>query len=202
MAVAGPRGNLEPDAILCAYREGWFPMGNPVAGTVEWIRPDPRAILSMEDFHCPRRLARTLRSGKFELTLDREFEGVIDACAERRVTWITPPIREAHLALHRQGHAHSVEAWREGSLVGGVYGVRVGAAFMAESMFHRMRDAGKAALAWLILRLKERGYELLDIQMMTPLMERLGAREIAHREYLRRLRRALERDPGWVAGPT
>ena len=188
---------LTPEIILSAYREGLFPMGDPFSGQIEWYRPDPRAILPLKEFHLPRRLARTFRSGKFEFRSDADFEGVIDACAAREVTWITPPIREAYAALHRKGSAHSVEAWRDGVLVGGLYGVHVGGAFMAESMFHRMTDAGKVAVVALVHHLRARGFLLLDIQMMTPLLRNFGAVDISAKEYQKRLDRALKVSAKW-----
>jgi leucyl/phenylalanyl-tRNA--protein transferase len=188
---------LTTSEILQAYGRGLFPMGDPLTGVVRWYRPDPRAILPLDGFHCPRRLARTVRSGRFEVVSDRDFEAVIDGCSDREETWITPPIRKAYVALHRKGHAHSVETRRGGRLAGGLYGVRVGGAFMAESMFHCETDAGKVALAGLVEHLKRRGFLLLDIQMMTPLLGRFGAVEVPNVQYQRRLRKALTLRPRW-----
>jgi leucyl/phenylalanyl-tRNA--protein transferase len=161
-----------------------------------WWSPDPRAILPLDRFHISRRLERTLRSGKFELTCDKDFAGVLAGCAtghgRERGTWLTADMREAYLELHHHGHAHSVEAWCEGRLAGGVYGVAIGGLFAAESMFYRVRDASKVALARLVAHLAARGYQLLDIQQWTPHTGRLGAIEISRRKYLRRLAEVVD----------
>lgn len=211
------------DAILAAYAEGYFPMadpprpsprrgGPPRPGPIRWYNPDPRAILPLEPggFHVSRSLRRTIRSGRFALTSDTDFEGVIRACAEprpgREESWIDERIIWAYTALHRAGHAHSIEARLAGAgpdapLVGGIYGVRLGAAFFAESKFSRPEiggtDASKVCLAALVAHLRRRGFELLDVQIANPHTEQFGVVEIPRREYLERLRRALERDPGW-----
>ena len=153
---------------------------------IYWTSPDPRGILPLDGFHVPVRLNRTIKT--FHVTCDRNFEGVIDGCADRALTWITPEIRELYVELHKQGHAHSVEAWKDGKLAGGVYGVAIGSAFMAESMFHRARDAGKVALVCLVRHLIRRGYGLCDIQMVTPATLKFGAIEIRRTVYLRRLK--------------
>lgn len=186
---------MTPDVILRAYREGVFPMADPVTGRMSWYSPDPRAILPLDAFHVPARLARAVR--KFELASDRDFEGVIDACAARPVTWISPEIRAVYVELRKRGHAHSVEAMAAGKLAGGVYGVAIGRAFMAESMFHRKTDAGKAALVGLLRHLARRGFELCDIQMTTPATLQFGAVEIPRSEYLERLEAAVGRPLGW-----
>jgi leucyl/phenylalanyl-tRNA--protein transferase len=170
-------------------------MADPITGVVKWYLPDPRAILPLDAFHVPARLARALK--KFELTSDRDFEGVIDGCAARPATWISPEIRDAYVELHREGHAHSVEAWKDGRLAGGVYGVAIGAAFMAESMFHRATDAGKAALVGLVGHLARRGFELCDIQMTTPTTRQFGAAEIPGSAYVKRLKAAIDRPVEW-----
>lgn len=184
-----------PDLILRAYREGVFPMADPTTGRIAWCSPDPRAILPLDSIHVPARLARSIK--KFELASDRDFAGVVDGCAARPLTWISPDIRAAYIALHRAGHAHSVEAWSGGVLAGGVYGVAIGAAFMAESMFHRKTDAGKAALVGLLRHLARRGFELCDIQMTTPATVQFGAVEISRSTYMKRLRAAVERPVEW-----
>jgi len=184
-----------PDLILRAYREGVFPMADPTTGRIAWCSPDPRSILPLDAFHVPARLARAIR--RFELTSDRDFEGVVDGCASRPMTWISPEIRAAYIALRRAGHAHSVEASWEGVLAGGVYGVAIGAAFMAESMFHRETDAGKAALVGLLRHLARRGFELCDIQMTTPATVQFGAVEISRSTYMKRLRDAVDRPIEW-----
>jgi leucyl/phenylalanyl-tRNA--protein transferase len=167
-------------------------MADERTGQVLWFRPDPRAVIPLDGFHVSRSLARTLKRGLFEIRVDTDFEGVMRGCADRpEGTWISERFVEVYGALHRAGKAHSVEAWREGRLAGGVYGLALGGAFMAESMFHRETDASKVALAALTSRLRERGFILLDVQYVTPHLESLGAIEITRHEYERRLERAL-----------
>lgn len=187
-------GRLTTSWLLDAYAHGIFPW--PCDDVLAWFSPDPRAILPLDALHVSRRLEYTLRRGKFELTSDRDFAGVLLGCAtagERRGsgTWLTPPMRKAYLALHEQGHAHSVEAWSAGELVGGVYGVALGGLFAAESMFYRATDASKVALVTLVRHCRAQGYALFDIQTLTPHTARFGAVEIPRREYLQRLRAAL-----------
>jgi leucyl/phenylalanyl-tRNA--protein transferase len=183
---------LTPEGVELAYRHGIFPMADERSGEVLWFRPDPRAIIQLDGLHVSRSLARTIRRGRFEIRLDSDFEGVMRGCADRAEgSWISDRFVEVYGALYRAGKAHSVEAWREGRLVGGAYGVALGGAFMAESMFHREADASKVALAALVQRLRERDFTLLDVQYVTPHLESLGATEITRREYERRLERAL-----------
>jgi leucyl/phenylalanyl-tRNA--protein transferase len=190
--MSGRTLTLTPEGVLLAYRHGIFPMADERSGEVLWFRPDPRAVIPLEGFHVSRSLARTLRRGVFEVRVDADFEGVMRGCADRpEGTWISERFVEVYGALHRAGAAHSVEARRAGRLSGGVYGLALGGAFMAESMFHRETDASKVALAALAGRLRERGFVLLDVQYLTPHLERLGAIEITRREYERRLERAL-----------
>lgn len=179
--------NLSPKGLLTAYIHGIFPMADPATGEIWWFRPDPRAILPIHGMHVSRSLRRVLRSGRFDVTVDRDFEAVMRGCADREETWISEDLIRAYTELHRMGYAHSVEAWRGGRLVGGVYGVSIGAAFMAESMFHRETDASKVALHALVTRLAEKDYELLDVQYQTPHLASLGVIEISLAEYLRRL---------------
>lgn len=180
---------LTPEGILSAYRRGLFPMADPFDGRIEWYDADPRGILPLEAVHVPRRLRRYMK--RFEFAFDRAFEKVIDGCA-RPVTWISSEIREAYVALHRAGHAHSVEAWRDGRLAGGLYGVHIGGAFMAESMFHALSNASGSALIALVDHLKARGFALLDIQQVLPNTARYGAIEVSRADYLRRLEAALK----------
>jgi leucyl/phenylalanyl-tRNA---protein transferase len=190
--MSGRRLTLTPEGVELAYRHGIFPMADERSGEVLWFRPDPRAIIPLNGFHASRSLARTLRRGLFEIRVDTDFEGVMRGCADRpEGTWISERFVEVYAALHRAGKAHSVEAWREGRLVGGTYGVALGGAFMAESMFHRETGASKVALALLVSRLREQGFILLDVQYVTPHLESLGAVEITRREYERRLEQAL-----------
>ena len=193
--MSGRRLTLTPDGVELAYRHGIFPMADEGSGEILWFRPDPRAIIPLDGFHISRSLARTLRRGTFEVRVDTDFEGVMRGCADRpEGTWISERFVEVYGALHRAGKAHSVEAWRDGRLVGGAYGLALGGAFMAESMFHRETDASKVALTALVARLQERGFTLLDVQYVTPHLESLGAVDITRREYERRLERALGLD--------
>ena len=190
--MSGRRLTLTPEGILLAYRHGIFPMADERSDEVLWFRPDPRAIIPLDGLHVSRSLARTLKRATFEIRVDTDFEGVMRGCADRpEGTWISERFVEVYGALHRAGKAHSVEAWRDGRLVGGAYGLALGGAFMAESMFHRETEASKVALAALCSRLGERGFTLLDVQYVTPHLESLGAVEITRREYERRLEQAL-----------
>jgi leucyl/phenylalanyl-tRNA--protein transferase len=193
--LIGVGGELTSEWILDAYRHGIFPW--PFTnGDLAWWSPDPRAIFDFDRFHVPRRLARTRRSGHFELTIDRDFAGVIDGCAtagdRQHQTWITPAMHVAYLRLHQEGHGHSVEAWLEGELAGGVYGLAIGGLFAAESMFYRVSDASKLALVYLLEHLQQRGFVLIDIQQLTPNTGRFGAYEIPRRDYLKRLAAAID----------
>lgn len=192
-------GRLTPEWLLDAYAHGIFPW--PIfdgTDVVVWWSPDPRAIFELDGLRVARRLARTCRSGKFELTCDRDFTGVIDGCAtatkRRGNTWLTPKMIHAYTRLHELGHAHSVEVWHEGQLAGGVYGVTLGGLFAGESMFHRVRDASKVALVHLVAHLRARRFTLFDIQQSTTHTASLGAVQIARSEYLRRLAEALKQD--------
>lgn len=183
---------LPPEILLTAYANGYFPMAVET-GEIRWFSPDPRAILPLDTFHVPRRLQRVVRQGRFEIRIDTAFREVIEACAEREDgSWIDREIIESYCALHEAGAAHSVEAWRENRLAGGLYGVSLGSAFFGESMFHRETDASKVALVALVERLRARGYRLLDVQWMTPHLEAVGAVEIRRRTYLRWLRQVIE----------
>ncbi len=183
-------GDLRPERLLLAYRSGMFPW---TAGPVTWWSPDPRAIFKLGEFHVSRSLRRTLRRQVFRVTRDEAFADVIAACATvpRPGGWICPAFVEAYTQLHRLGHAHSVECWDDGELVGGVYGVAIGGLFAGESMFHRRTDASKIALLALHDHLVERGFALFDIQMVTPATGPLGAVEIDREDYLCRLARAV-----------
>lgn len=183
---------LTPELLEAAYRQGIFPMAD--GGEIRWYSPDPRGIIDLESFHLPKRLARTIRRGLFEIVINRSFEGVIRACASREETWISEEIIQAYKALHRLGKAHSVEAYAGGALAGGLYGVALGGAFMGESMFTVQRDASKVCLAFLVERLKKRGYFLLDTQFITSHLQGFGAIEIPRPEYMRRLEKALALD--------
>lgn len=194
--LIGVGGELSPEWLLDAYTHGIFPW--PVGELDEpmfWWSLDPRAILELDGPRISRRLQRTLRAGRFQVTRDQNFSGVIRGCAEgpgrEGGTWITPRMIRAYTRMFELGHAHSVEVWREGQLAGGIYGLAVGGLFAAESMFHLVPDASKIALVHLVEHLRRRGYGLLDIQQLTPHTARLGAIEIPRREYLVRLAQAI-----------
>ena len=183
---------LDPDLLLRAYAIGVFPMSDARdARDVYWVEPRRRAIIPLDGFHVSRSLRKTLRSDRFEVSLDRAFPEVVRRCAEREDTWINESIERSYNLLHSSGHAHSVEAWQDGELVGGLYGVRLGAAFFGESMFSARADASKVALAWLVARLIVGGFQLLDCQFMTEHLRSLGAVEIDQNAYLALLASAL-----------
>ncbi len=185
-------GDFEPETIIAAYRSGAFPWPHPEEERL-WFSPHPRAVIPVRSLHVSRRLARTLAQGRFRFTVDAGFEAVIRACADRpEGTWITPRLIDGYLALHELGYAHSVEAWAaDGTLAGGLYGVRLGRMFGAESMFHRANDASKLAMVAMMEWVRREGIELLDIQVLTPHTESMGAVEVSRVEYLRRLADAL-----------
>lgn len=210
-------GGLTPQWLKAAYTRGIFPwpVETDIGSVLAWFSPDPRAIVELDSLHISRRLARRIRSGKYRVTFNTCFADVISECAAPRAaardydeeeadalsedefddnsgTWITPELAHAYVELHRRGMAHSVEVWEHDTLVGGLYGVTFGGLFSGESMFHRVRDASKIALAFLVPRLRERGFSLFDIQQFTPHMASLGAIEVSRSEYLKRLKRALE----------
>ena len=182
-----------PAGVEFAYRNGIFPMSASEFGDINWYRPDPRAVIPLDRFHVSRSLAKTIRQGVFEVRVNTDFVGVMRGCATNREdgTWISEEFVELYSELHRSGKAHSVETWRDERLVGGTYGLALGGAFMAESMFHYETDASKVALAALVARLCERGFQLLDVQYVTPHLERFGAVEIPHRIYYDLLKRSL-----------
>lgn len=186
---------IPSSTLLTAYRKGFFPMA--IDGEIRWFSPRERGIIPLDGFHVSRRLGRVLRQGRFEVAVDRAFEGVVAACASRPDTdgtWIDAEIAESYAALHRAGFAHSVEAWQKGELVGGLYGVTLRGAFFGESMFHRATDASKVAVAWLVERLRARGYTLLDIQWVTPHLASLGAVAVHRTRYRALLADAMRQD--------
>lgn len=183
---------LDPRLLLQGYAMGIFPMADSRhADEVFWIEPRRRAILPLDGFHVSRSLRRTLRSDKFTVTADRAFADVVAACAERKETWINADIERAMLSLFHLGHAHSVEVWNGEELVGGLYGVALGRAFFGESMFSRVTDASKVALAWLVARLRIGGYRLLDCQFITGHLASLGAVSVPRDRYVALLAAAL-----------
>jgi leucyl/phenylalanyl-tRNA---protein transferase len=186
-------GDLEPGTILAAYRRGIFPWPDR-DGQLLWWSPDPRAILPLDGFHESRSLRRKRRGGGFRVTIDAAFPAVVEGCAERAEgTWITGELALAYERLHRLGWARSVEVWRDDELAGGLYGVAIGGFFAAESMFHRVTDASKLALAALVEELRAGGFTLLDVQFRTRHLDSLGVVEIRRSEYLARLDAALRR---------
>lgn len=188
---------LTTEILEACYRAGAFPMADSY-GHIEFYRSDPRSVLEFGNLHVSRSLGRVIRKGAYDVRVDEDFEGVVRACADREETWINAEIVDAYVKLHRAGKAHSVEAYHESELAGGLYGVSLGGAFMGESMFTRMRDASKVCFVYLVERLKERGFSLLDCQIQNPHLLKLGAREIPEHEYLRRLGEALSLDRSFV----
>ena len=188
--------HLDPRLLLQGYATGIFPMADSRdAGDLFWVEPRNRAIIPLDRFHVSRSLRRTLRSGKYSITRDRDFAAVIAACADREETWINADLEHAMLALHGSGHAHSIEVWHGGGpgagLAGGLYGVKLGRAFFGESMFSRMTDGSKVALAWLVARLKVGNFTLLDCQFMTDHLASLGAISVPRETYVALLSAAL-----------
>src|SRR3954469_9415143 len=183
---------LDPRLLLQGYATGIFPMADSRdADELFWVEPRNRAIIPLDHFHLARSLRRTLRSGKFLVTHDTDFPGVIAACAEREETWINAELEHAMIALQASGHAHSIEVWEGEQLVGGLYGVKLGRAFFGESMFSRRTDASKVALAWLVARLKVGNFTLLDCQFMTEHLASLGAITVPRETYVALLSAAL-----------
>ncbi len=184
---------LTPEMLLYGYQIGVFPMAEDRdSKSVQWFAPDPRAILPLDKFHISKNLAKLVRQKKFEVVSDRDFKGVMEACAERDETWISDEIIDAYVALFEMGYAHSVECWLDGKLAGGLYGVAIGGAFFGESMFHRVRDASKVALVYLVQCLKQNNYLLLDTQFTTSHLEQFGVIEISRLAYERELAIALQ----------
>ncbi len=183
---------ISPDLLLEAYRQGVFPMAEE-GGDISWYSPDPRGVLPLEAFHLPHGLKRTLRKGTFEVRFNTAFSEVLDGCSNRKETWIDSRIKDCYLTMFNLGYAHSVEAWIDGKLGGGLYGIALGGAFFGESMFHTVTDASKVALVALVDRLRERNFGLLDLQWVTPHLATFGACEISRRAYLRMLREHIRR---------
>ena len=188
---------LDTAEVLEGYRRGLFPMGYSDSPVISWHLPEKRGILPLDQFHISRSLARVLKQSRYQVTFDQAFEDVMEGCSrseeDQRETWITSRLKDVYLELHRTGRAHSVEIWVDGKLAGGTYGVHLGAAFFAESKFHRVRDMSKVALAELVKRLKEKDFSLLDVQYWTPHLAQFGVIEIDRNDYYWRLRNALQK---------
>jgi leucyl/phenylalanyl-tRNA--protein transferase len=198
--------DITPEILLKAYAAGIFPMAEDADDpSLFWVEPRDRGLIPIEGFRLSRRLARTVRSDAFEIRVDHDFDGVIAGCAApgqgRDKTWINARIRALYGDLFDMGHCHTVEAWRDGRLVGGLYGVRLGAAFFGESMFHRERDASKVALVHLVARVRLGGFRLLDTQFVTDHLAQFGAYEIPRRDYKRLLQSAIDEPADWYAWP-
>lgn len=189
MICSGMANRIPPETLLEFYRQGVFPMAGP--GGLRLFSPDPRGILPLEAFHIPHGTRRAWRSRDWELRMDTCFPEVVLACAERKETWIDETLYRSYLELHKAGHAHSIEIWIRDRLAGGLYGVRLGAAFFGESMFHRVTDASKIALCCLVALLRSGGFLLLDLQWVTPHLTRFGAVEISREAYLKMLTSAV-----------
>lgn len=186
---------ITPGFLLNAYANGYFPMAESRDDPkIFWLKPELRGIFPLDKFHISRSLARRMRSGAYRATLSQDFAGVIYGCAAREETWINARIRALYLELHQLGAAHSIEIWQEYQLVGGVYGVTLGATFFGESMFSRATDASKLALAHLVEHLNHQGYQLFDTQFLTPHLASLGAIEIPRKIYMQKLAKALNID--------
>ncbi len=182
---------LTAELLVSAYAQGVFPMD--VDGKIRWLSPDPRAVIPLERFHVSKTLGQLCRQRKFDIRINTAFPEVMDRCADREEgTWISDEITRAFCTLHRLGLAHSVEAWREGRLAGGLYGVTLGGAFFGESMFFRVRDASKVALVALVDRMRMNGFTLLDVQFQTDHLQKFGVVEIPREEYLRRIAAAIK----------
>jgi leucyl/phenylalanyl-tRNA--protein transferase len=202
MARPAERFEITPDILMRAYSIGLFPMAESAgASTLFWVDPKQRGIFPLDGLVISRSLAKTVRADRFEIRVDSDFEGIVDGCAQRDKTWINADIRRLYGALFADGCAHSVEVLEEGALVGGLYGVTLGAAFFGESMFHVARDASKVALVHLVARLRFGGFRLLDTQFVTPHLASLGAIEISREAYLERLDQARDAPANFKAWP-
>ena len=201
--LLGVGGDLRPERLMLAYANGifpWYSEGQPIL----WFSPDPRCVLAPGRLHIGRSLKKVLRKGRYQVTLDTAFERVIDACKHtprpgQTGTWITAEMRQAYCTLHALGHAHSVEVWLDDQLVGGLYGVAIGGFFAGESMFSSASDASKTGLVWLVRQLNKWGFGIIDAQIRTDTLERMGATEINRMEYLESLKTWVLK-PGRVGG--
>jgi leucyl/phenylalanyl-tRNA--protein transferase len=201
-----PEVEITPEVLLKAYACGIFPMAESADDpSLYWIEPQRRGVIPLDEFHVPRRLARTVRGERFEIRIDHDFDAVIAACAApaegRDKTWINPRIRRLYRELFLRGHCHTVEAWRDGKLAGGLYGIKLGHAFFGESMFHFARDASKVALVHLVALLRAKEFRLLDAQFMTEHLWQFGAIEVERADYQRILANALHGEANFAEAP-
>ncbi|MBA4312793.1 MAG: leucyl/phenylalanyl-tRNA--protein transferase [Chlorobiaceae bacterium] len=189
---------IDPEFLISAYAAGYFPMADSREGEIGWYSPDPRAIIPLDKLKISRSLHQALNKNIFDLRIDTSFEQVMRCCSERKDTWISETIIQSYLKLFMFGYAHSVEAWKDEKLLGGLYGVSIGAAFFGESMFSRVKDASKVALVFLVNRLRENKFQLLDTQFITPHLKNLGAIEIPRSDYLILLKKAISKQRTFV----
>lgn len=198
-----PEASITPQLLLQAYASGIFPMADSAeSDEIYWVDPRRRGIMPLDGFHLSRSLSRTLRRRDHQIAVNRAFDKVVACCADRDETWINEEIFDLYMSLHDMGHAHSVEVYEKDRLVGGIYGVTLGAAYFGESMFHRATDGSKIAFAYLVHRLNKAGFVLFDTQFITPHLQSLGAQEIGRHSYQDLLAAALRRDAGFVAPVT
>ena len=182
-----PKELLKPENMIRLYASGAFPMADAETGSINWYLPDIRTIIPLDNFNIPRSVKKVIDDEKFEIKFDGDFEGVLDGCADRESTWISEELKSAYRRLKKRGHIHTVETWKNGKLVGGLYGVTFRGAFFGESMFSKVSQASKAALVALLKHLKEKDFVLLDVQYMTEHLKMFGAVEISFEEYTKLL---------------
>jgi leucyl/phenylalanyl-tRNA--protein transferase len=185
-----PKELLKPNNMLRLYASGAFPMADAETGNINWYLPEVRTIISLDNYNIPRTSKKTIENQKFEIRFDTDFDGVLEGCADRESTWISEELKSAYRRLKKRGHIHTVETWKNGKLVGGLYGVTFRGAFFGESMFSKLSQASKAALAALLKHLKEKDFVLLDVQYMTEHLKMFGAIEISFEEYTKLLHKA------------
>ncbi|MCX7984381.1 MAG: leucyl/phenylalanyl-tRNA--protein transferase [Bacteroidetes bacterium] len=189
---------IEPALLLTAYCTGLFPMADGKEGPIRWYSPDPRGIIELNEFRVSRSLRQVLKKNIFEIRYNTAFEKVIRCCADRTETWISETIVNSYIELHKRGYAHSVESWIGDSFAGGLYGVAIGGAFFGESMCSKVSNASKVALVYLVNRLRERGYLLLDVQFLNPHLIQFGARTIPRSDYVERLQKAINKSCSFI----
>ena len=185
-----PKDLLKPDNMLRLYASGAFPMADAETGSINWYLPDIRTIIPLDNFNIPRSAKKAIEGQNFEIRFDTDFDGVLEGCADRESTWISDELKSAYRRLKKRGHIHTVETWKDGMLVGGLYGVTFRGAFFGESMFSKVSQASKAALVALLKHLKEKDFVLLDVQYLTEHLKMFGAIEISFEEYTKLLHKA------------